>query len=77
MPDVTFRIWRGDAEQGEFRDYTTEVADGMVVLNAIRSRSLMVWVTPFRNSCRPLMIADRVGAHVGLTWKSVNRVDRR
>ncbi len=36
MPDVTFRIWRGDAEQGEFRDYTTEVADGMVVLDAIR-----------------------------------------
>ncbi len=36
MPDVTFRIWRGDAEQGEFRDYTTEVSDGMVVLDAIR-----------------------------------------
>ncbi len=35
MPDVTFRVWRGDAERGEFRDYTTEVTDGMVVLDAI------------------------------------------
>jgi EAL domain-containing protein (putative c-di-GMP-specific phosphodiesterase class I) len=33
----------------------------------IRSRSLMVWVTPFLNSCRPLMSDDRVGAQVGLT----------
>lgn len=35
---------------------------------------MMVCVTPFRNSCRPLIIDERVGAHVGLTWKSVNRV---
>ena len=31
----TFRIWRGDANGGEFRDYTTEVSEGMVVLDAV------------------------------------------
>jgi succinate dehydrogenase / fumarate reductase, iron-sulfur subunit len=32
---ATFRIWRGDNNAGEFRDYTTEVAEGMVVLDAV------------------------------------------
>ena len=32
---VTFRIWRGDASGGEFRDYPTEVSEGMVVLDAV------------------------------------------
>ena len=32
---ATFKVWRGDAKGGEFRDYTTEVAEGMVVLDAI------------------------------------------
>jgi succinate dehydrogenase / fumarate reductase iron-sulfur subunit len=32
---TTFRIWRGDAGSGQFRDYPTEVSDGMVVLDAI------------------------------------------
>ena len=32
---ATFRIWRGDASAGEFRDYDTEVVDGMVVLDAV------------------------------------------
>jgi len=31
----TFRIWRGDARGGEFRDYSTEISDGMVVLDAV------------------------------------------
>ena len=31
----TFRIWRGDANGGEFHDYTTEVSEGMVVLDAV------------------------------------------
>jgi len=35
MKTATFRIWRGDAKGGEFRDYTTEVSEGMVVLDAI------------------------------------------
>jgi succinate dehydrogenase / fumarate reductase iron-sulfur subunit len=30
-----FRIWRGDASGGSLRDYSTEVAEGMVVLDAI------------------------------------------
>ena len=33
----TFRIWRGDAKGGELREYRTEVAPGMVVLDALHS----------------------------------------
>ncbi|MDQ6766160.1 MAG: succinate dehydrogenase/fumarate reductase iron-sulfur subunit [Verrucomicrobiota bacterium] len=32
---ATFRIWRGDAQKGAFRDYTTECSEGMVVLDAV------------------------------------------
>jgi succinate dehydrogenase / fumarate reductase iron-sulfur subunit len=35
MAQTIFRIWRGDAGGGEFRDYTTEVSEGMVVLDAV------------------------------------------
>ena len=35
MARATFRIWRGDAKGGAFRDYTTEVAEGMVALDAM------------------------------------------
>jgi succinate dehydrogenase / fumarate reductase iron-sulfur subunit len=35
MASATFRIWRGDNDGGGFTDYTTEVAPGMVVLDAI------------------------------------------
>jgi succinate dehydrogenase / fumarate reductase, iron-sulfur subunit len=35
MKTAVFKIWRGDANGGEFRDYTIEVIDGMVVLDAI------------------------------------------
>ena len=32
---ATFRLWRGDASGGALKDYTTEVSEGMVVLDAI------------------------------------------
>ena len=32
---ATFRIWRGDQQRGEFKDYTIAVTDGMVVLDAV------------------------------------------
>jgi succinate dehydrogenase / fumarate reductase iron-sulfur subunit len=32
---VTLKIWRGDKAGGEFRDYTAEVGEGMVVLDAV------------------------------------------
>ena len=35
MPKATFRIWRGDARGGQFKDYTTDVTEGMVVLDAV------------------------------------------
>src|SRR3979411_3198069 len=30
-----FRVWRGDSNGGKFQDYTTQVEEGMVVLDAI------------------------------------------
>jgi succinate dehydrogenase / fumarate reductase iron-sulfur subunit len=35
MAKVTFKIWRGDPQAGGFQDYTTEVSEGMVVLDAL------------------------------------------
>ena len=35
MAQATFRVWRGDAAGGEFKEYTAEVSEGMVVLDAI------------------------------------------
>jgi succinate dehydrogenase / fumarate reductase, iron-sulfur subunit len=35
MAVATFRIWRGNASEGNFRDYTAEVVPGMVVLDAV------------------------------------------
>jgi succinate dehydrogenase / fumarate reductase, iron-sulfur subunit len=32
---ATFRIWRGQNGIGDFRDYTTEISPGMVVLDAV------------------------------------------
>ncbi|MDP3971918.1 MAG: succinate dehydrogenase/fumarate reductase iron-sulfur subunit [Candidatus Nanopelagicales bacterium] len=33
--DATFRVWRGDDEEGEFADYTVPVNEGEVVLDII------------------------------------------
>jgi succinate dehydrogenase / fumarate reductase iron-sulfur subunit len=35
MANTTLRIWRGDAAGGEFKDYETELSEGMVVLDAV------------------------------------------
>jgi succinate dehydrogenase / fumarate reductase, iron-sulfur subunit len=35
MSAATFQIWRGDRNKGEFREYKTEVTEGMVVLDVI------------------------------------------
>jgi succinate dehydrogenase / fumarate reductase iron-sulfur subunit len=35
MAQATFRIWRGNREAGAFRDYATEISEGMVVLDAV------------------------------------------
>src|SRR5216110_365849 len=32
---AVFRVWRGDATGGAFKDYTTTVSEGMVVLDAV------------------------------------------
>jgi succinate dehydrogenase / fumarate reductase, iron-sulfur subunit len=32
---ATFRVWRGDKKGGAFTDYTTEISEGMVVLDAV------------------------------------------
>ncbi|HUF90722.1 MAG TPA: succinate dehydrogenase/fumarate reductase iron-sulfur subunit [Gemmatimonadota bacterium] len=33
---ATFRVWRGERGEGEFRDYATGVGEGMVVLDALQ-----------------------------------------
>jgi succinate dehydrogenase / fumarate reductase iron-sulfur subunit len=35
MSKATFRIWRGDQKSAGFKDYQTEVSEGMVVLDAV------------------------------------------
>src|SRR5262249_60028424 len=35
MTQATFNIWRGDATGGQFKPYTAEVGEGMVVLDAV------------------------------------------
>ena len=35
MAQVTFKIWRGDKQSGEFKHYSTEDTEGMVVLDAV------------------------------------------
>jgi succinate dehydrogenase / fumarate reductase iron-sulfur subunit len=35
MASATFKIWRGNKDGGEFKNYTTDVTEGMVVLDAV------------------------------------------
>jgi succinate dehydrogenase iron-sulfur subunit len=35
MPTAAFKIWRGPSGSGGFQDYTAEVSEGMVVLDAV------------------------------------------
>ena len=35
MATATFRVWRGDAQGGQFSDYSIEISEGMVVLDAM------------------------------------------
>ncbi len=37
MATATFSIWRGDAQNGQLVDYTTEVGEGMVVLDVVHN----------------------------------------
>jgi succinate dehydrogenase / fumarate reductase, iron-sulfur subunit len=37
MATARFKIWRGDRAGGEFKDYSTEITEGMVVLDAIHN----------------------------------------
>jgi succinate dehydrogenase / fumarate reductase iron-sulfur subunit len=34
-PKRTFRVWRGDKDGGEFKEYKVEVSTGMVVLDVL------------------------------------------
>jgi succinate dehydrogenase / fumarate reductase iron-sulfur subunit len=35
MPKVAFKIWRGERGKGDFKQYDTEITEGMVVLDAV------------------------------------------
>ncbi len=54
MKTATFKIWRGDAKGGEFHEYPTDVAEGMVVLDAVNQVQAMQagdLATGCRGSC--------------------------
>src|SRR5438046_5211831 len=38
MPHATFSIWRSNGTGGKFVDYTADVSEGMVVLDAVHTR---------------------------------------
>ena len=35
MAKVDFKIWRGDSEGGDYQDFSTDVTEGMVVLDSV------------------------------------------
>src|SRR3990170_6213440 len=35
MSKLAFKIWRGDENTGVFKEYQTEISEGMVVLDAV------------------------------------------
>lgn len=35
MKTATFRLWRGNAQGGQFENYSTDISEGMVVLDAV------------------------------------------
>ena len=35
MPEAQFKIWRGDKDGGDYEDYSTDITEGMVVLDAV------------------------------------------
>jgi succinate dehydrogenase / fumarate reductase iron-sulfur subunit len=37
VANVTFQIWRGDSNGGDFHGYTTDISEGMVVLDAVHN----------------------------------------
>jgi succinate dehydrogenase / fumarate reductase iron-sulfur subunit len=53
MQQATFRIWRGEGSTGGFRDYTTDIVPGMVVLDAIhRIQATQAWDLACRWNCK-------------------------
>ena len=37
MKRAVFKIWRGDANGGNFAEFSTEISEGMVVLDAVHN----------------------------------------
>jgi succinate dehydrogenase / fumarate reductase iron-sulfur subunit len=60
MNTATFRIWRGGKGEGEFRDYQTEVSEGMVVLDAIHQ--IQAHIRPTTLACRWNCKAGKCGS---------------
>jgi succinate dehydrogenase/fumarate reductase-like Fe-S protein len=54
MKTAVFKIWRGDANAGNFADYTTEISEGMVVLDAILDiQAAQATILPADGTARP------------------------
>jgi succinate dehydrogenase / fumarate reductase iron-sulfur subunit len=53
MANATFRIWRGDQGAGQFRDYTIEISEGMVALDAmLQIQASQVFDLAMRWNCK-------------------------
>ncbi len=55
MKTAVFKIWRGDANGGNFAEYTTEISEGMVVLDASPRHSSQA----SQRSCLPMELQSR------------------
>ena len=77
---AVFKIWRGDARGGEFRDYTTGVSEGMVVLDAVSqiqateaNGTMTRELTPIKSAVMRHIVASRLvmGARPSCAWRSL------
>jgi hypothetical protein len=51
-------------------------SSGMVAMpTRIIVRPLLTFIAPLSSASRPVMSCERVGVHIGATWKSVRRID--
>ena len=68
MASATFKVWRGNANGGEFKEYTTELSEGMVVLDAVHQVQA--------EQAHDLAIRE-LAAMTRTTWRHSNRQSNR
>ena len=58
MPKTTFKIWRGDAQGGEFREYEAEISEGLLCLADLGLHAMTVGPFAEWRAMRHRVIAD-------------------